>query len=119
MLSNLVFACVMKNVKGVSTSFALAALEARGIFFITPGMHSRVLCRAISRCVVKGMKVYPGMIIGESSKEGDLEVNPAKMKGTLHISTTSAALDADLHVCVCLFHLCFSIDEHSLREQGR
>ena len=48
---------------GVATAYALNALEDRGILFISPGD-----------------KVYEGMIIGESSRDTDLEVNPAKAK---------------------------------------
>lgn len=48
---------------GVATGFALDALQARGILFIEPGQ-----------------KIYSGMIIGEHSRDNDLEVNPAKQK---------------------------------------
>ena len=48
---------------GVSTGYALDALQARGILFIKPGE-----------------KVYQGMVIGEHSRSNDLDVNPAKSK---------------------------------------
>lgn len=48
---------------GTVTAFALDALQARGILFITPGQ-----------------KVYQGMIIGEHSRDNDLDVNPTKAK---------------------------------------
>ena len=48
---------------GEATAYALSAIEPRGKLFITPGT-----------------KVYPGMIIGEHSREHDLEVNPVKCK---------------------------------------
>ena len=49
--------------KGVATAYALSALEPRGKLFITPGIE-----------------VYQGMVVGEHSKESDLEVNVAKEK---------------------------------------
>ncbi len=48
---------------GVSTPYALDALQSRGIFFISPGQE-----------------VYEGMIIGEHNRSNDLEVNPTKKK---------------------------------------
>jgi GTP-binding protein len=48
---------------GTAVPYALFALEARGSLFVTGGE-----------------KVYDGMIIGETSKPGDLEVNPVKGK---------------------------------------
>lgn len=47
-------------------------MEARGILFIEPGDD-----------------VYPGMVIGEHSKEGDLEVNPTKQKHLTNVRQTS------------------------------
>jgi len=52
--------------EGVTTAFALANLENRGTLFVGAGV-----------------KVYTGMIIGEHVRDGDLEVNPCKMK---HVS---------------------------------
>ncbi len=48
---------------GVATAHALDALQARGILFIKPTD-----------------KVYQGMVIGEHSRENNLDVNPCKMK---------------------------------------
>ncbi len=48
---------------GMVTSYALDALQARGILFVKPGDQ-----------------VYQGMIIGEHSRENDLDVNPCKAK---------------------------------------
>ncbi len=48
---------------GKSVAYALANLEARGVLFIDAGVD-----------------VYTGMIIGENSKQNDLEVNPLKGK---------------------------------------
>ena len=41
----------------------MESLSARGILFVEPGD-----------------KVYPGMVIGENAKSGDLEVNPVRAK---------------------------------------
>lgn len=46
---------------GKATQYALASLAPRGVLFIGPGE-----------------KVFPGMVIGEHAKSGDLEVNPGK-----------------------------------------
>jgi GTP-binding protein len=49
--------------QGSVTGFALDNLQQRGILFVRPSDE-----------------VYEGMIIGESSREGDMDVNPAKEK---------------------------------------
>eukprot|EP01018_Ginkgo_biloba_P000080 Gb_16921 [translate_table: standard] len=48
---------------GTITAYALMSLEARGILFVAPGMEA-----------------YDGMIIGEHSRESDLDVNPVRAK---------------------------------------
>lgn len=48
---------------GTTTGFALDSLQARGVLFIGPGE-----------------KVYEGMIIGENSRDDDMNVNPCKQK---------------------------------------
>ncbi len=48
---------------GTTTGYALDALQSRGIFFVGPAQD-----------------VYEGMIIGEHSRNNDLEVNPTKRK---------------------------------------
>lgn len=53
---------------GKTTLHALGALEARGSLFLGPGSE-----------------VYPGMIIGEHSRDSDLEVNPVKEKKVTNI----------------------------------
>lgn len=55
---------------GKATSYALASLSARGVLFVEPGD-----------------KVYPGMIIGEHAKQGDLEVNPVRAKASTNMRT--------------------------------
>lgn len=57
---------------GVAVAFALWNLEERGVMFIVPQT-----------------KVYEGMIIGEHSRDNDLEVNPIKGKQLSNMRTTS------------------------------
>lgn len=62
--------------EGVATFYALKNAEDRGIFFITPGT-----------------KVYKGMIIGESNRPQDVELNVCKTKQlTNHRSATGDEL---------------------------
>src|SRR5690606_4438363 len=56
---------------GVSVAYALFNLEDRGRFFIGPGEQ-----------------VYTGMILGEHSRDNDLEVNPLKGKKLNNIRTS-------------------------------
>jgi len=48
---------------GKATAHALGPLEARGTLFVSPGEM-----------------VYPGMVVGESAREGDMDINPCKEK---------------------------------------
>jgi GTP-binding protein len=48
---------------GTVTAYALDSLQARGILFVKPGDQ-----------------VYEGMIVGECSRDNDLDVNPCKTK---------------------------------------
>jgi len=48
---------------GEATAFALDNLQSRGVLFVKPGD-----------------KIYEGMIVGESSRENDMDVNPSKGK---------------------------------------
>jgi GTP-binding protein len=57
---------------GVAVAYALWNLEDRGPMFITPGTQ-----------------VYQGMIIGQHTRDNDLEVNPLKGKQLTNIRTTS------------------------------
>lgn len=54
---------LISNGDGEAVAYALWNLEERGVLFVAPGT-----------------KVYQGMIIGENSRENDLEVNPLKAK---------------------------------------
>ena len=49
--------------QGLSTGYALNALQERAVFFIGPGVQ-----------------VYEGMIVGQNSRTNDLVVNPCKAK---------------------------------------
>mmetsp|Transcript_25196 Transcript_25196/g.56516 ORF Transcript_25196/g.56516 Transcript_25196/m.56516 type:complete len:769 (-) Transcript_25196:515-2821(-) len=54
---------LVSNDTGKATSYALESLQNRGTLFVGPGEE-----------------VYPGMVIGENSKAGDMEVNPVRAK---------------------------------------
>ncbi|KAG5020834.1 hypothetical protein GLYMA_06G285200v4 [Glycine max] len=53
---------------GTITAHALMSLEARGTLFVTPGMEA-----------------YDGMIVGEHSRDTDLDVNPVRAKELTNI----------------------------------
>lgn len=55
---------------GKATGYALSTLQLRGTLFIEPGDM-----------------IYPGMVIGENSKPGDLEVNAVKAKEKTNMRT--------------------------------
>ena len=63
---------LISNGTGVAVDYALWGLEDRG-YLIIPG----------------GVKIYQGMIIGQHSRENDLEVNALKAKQLTNIRTTS------------------------------
>jgi len=63
---------LLSNGEGDSVAYALWNLEERGFLLIHPGT-----------------RVYPGMIIGEHSRDNDLEVNPLKGKQINNIRTHS------------------------------
>ncbi|MBV8938832.1 MAG: translational GTPase TypA [Alphaproteobacteria bacterium] len=63
---------LISNSGGVAVAYALWNLEERGFLFIP-----------------HGVKVYEGMIIGQHSRDNDLEVNPLKAKQLTNIRTTS------------------------------
>jgi GTP-binding protein len=58
---------------GEAVAFSIFNLQARGVLFIKPQA-----------------KVYTGMVIGESSRSGDLDVNPLKGKQLTNMRTNSA-----------------------------
>ncbi|MEX1208104.1 MAG: translational GTPase TypA [Acidimicrobiia bacterium] len=59
--------------KGNTTGFALDNLQKRGELFVGPGEE-----------------VYEGMIIGEASRPGEMQVNPAKPKELTNIRAANA-----------------------------
>jgi GTP-binding protein len=61
---------LVSNDSGKATGYALSSLQARGTLFIEPGDM-----------------IYPGMVIGESSKPGDLEVNAVRAKEKTNMRT--------------------------------
>jgi len=63
---------LISTADGVAVAYALWNLEDRGPMFITPGTQ-----------------VYEGMIIGQHTRDNDLEVNPIKGKQLTNIRTTS------------------------------
>jgi len=56
---------------GTIIAFALAALQERSTLFVSPGQP-----------------VYEGMIVGENSRPGDMDVNPTKEKKLTNMRTT-------------------------------
>jgi GTP-binding protein len=63
---------LVSNATGDAVAYALWNLEDRGPMMIHPGTP-----------------VYPGMIIGEHTRDNDLDVNPIKGKQLTNIRTTS------------------------------
>jgi GTP-binding protein len=55
--------CLISMSDGSATGYSLADLESRGTLFVSPGA-----------------KIYSGMVIGETSRSLDMEVNPCKAK---------------------------------------
>ena len=64
---------LISNASGKTVAYALSNLESRGFMFIS-----------------SGVPVYEGMIIGEHSKSGDLEVNPMKGKQLTNIRASGS-----------------------------
>jgi GTP-binding protein len=61
---------LISTADGEAVTYALFYLEERGRLFITPGT-----------------KVYRGMIVGEHSRDNDLDVNPLRAKQLTNIRT--------------------------------
>jgi GTP-binding protein len=59
--------------RGVTTTYALMALEQRGTMLVGPGTE-----------------VYEGMIVGENSRIDEMDVNPAKEKKLTNIRSSTA-----------------------------
>ena len=58
---------------GEAVAFSIFNLQSRGVMFISPQE-----------------KVYSGMVIGESARPGDLDVNPLKGKQLTNMRTSGA-----------------------------
>lgn len=58
--------------EGTASAFALDSLQDRGPLFVEPGTG-----------------VYTGMVIGEHTRENDIEVNPTKKKALSNVRSTS------------------------------
>ncbi len=86
---------------GVSVSYALWNLEERGRMFIGPQEN-----------------VYEGMIIGEHSRDNDLEVNPLKGKKLTNVraSGTDEAVRLTPHIKMSLEEAIAYIDDDELVE---
>jgi GTP-binding protein len=59
--------------EGSVVAFALGNLQERAVMFVSPGNH-----------------VYEGMVVGENSRPGDLDVNVTKEKKLTNMRTTSS-----------------------------
>jgi GTP-binding protein len=64
---------------GTSTTYGLRNAEPRGVLFIGPGVE-----------------VYPGMVVGEHQRSGDLEVNICKTKVLTAVRTVYYGIDERL-----------------------
>jgi len=62
---------IVSSNDGVVTAYALKSLEARGTMFIQPQD-----------------KVYNGMVVGENTRDTDIEVNPTKAKQVTNMRTS-------------------------------
>jgi GTP-binding protein len=61
---------LVSNDTGKATGYSLSSLSARGTLFVEPGEN-----------------IYAGMVIGENTKPGDLEVNAVRAKEKTNIRT--------------------------------
>ncbi|MFT4114462.1 translational GTPase TypA [Silvibacterium sp.] len=64
---------LMSDRSGTTTSYALEGLEDRGVLFVPPGVE-----------------VYEGMIIGEHSRDNDLDVNVVREKKLTNMRASSS-----------------------------
>jgi GTP-binding protein len=65
--------------RGPITAYALLSLQERGTLFFAPGL-----------------RVYEGMIIGESPRAGDMDVNPTREKKLTNMRSSTAELTEKL-----------------------
>jgi len=64
---------LVSNVTGKAVAYALDGLQERSVLFVRPGDD-----------------MYPGMIVGENSRDNDLVVNPCREKKLTNIRAASA-----------------------------
>src|SRR2546427_2106132 len=67
------FRSMVADREGVAVAYALFNLQERGAMFVKPGDP-----------------VYEGMIVGETARSGDMDVNPAKEKKLTNMRTTAS-----------------------------
>ncbi|MEJ2318763.1 MAG: translational GTPase TypA [Gemmatimonadales bacterium] len=72
-LQNRTRGALVADREGAAVAFAIFNLQARGVMFVAPGEA-----------------VYSGMIVGESARPGDMEVNVCKEKKLTNIRAASA-----------------------------
>ena len=63
----------MADRRGKTTAYALLSLQERGSLFVSPGLD-----------------VYEGMVIGESPRSEDMDVNPAREKKQTNMRSSTA-----------------------------
>ncbi|CAM6121657.1 unnamed protein product [Calypogeia fissa] len=71
-LGNVRKGALVSMATGTITAYALMSLEARGILFVQPGMET-----------------YDGMVVGEHSRDTDLELNPVRTKALTNVRAAS------------------------------
>jgi GTP-binding protein len=64
---------------GSVTAYALESLQERGRIFVEPGTE-----------------VYVGMVVGESAKDSDMDVNPVRMKKLTNMRSSNAEINVKL-----------------------
>lgn len=64
---------LVSSASGVATAYAIESIEARGVLFVAPQAP-----------------VYMGMVVGEHTREQDLEVNPVRTKKLTNIRAAHA-----------------------------
>ena len=75
---------------GESSGYAIAPLQARGTMFIHPSTIGWAYSMVMQRSRLTSNPVYPGMVIGESSKSQDIYINPCVKKQLTNIRAAAA-----------------------------
>ncbi|RVW46762.1 GTP-binding protein TypA/BipA-like [Vitis vinifera] len=85
---------------GTITAYALVSLEPRGTLFVTPGMEFMLDCQyhhgfschsypVTADNLFLCIQTYDGMIVGEHSRDTDLDINPVRAKELTNIRAAS------------------------------